>query len=69
MPTKKTSASTAKKKPAAKKGAARKPAAPATAPAATGNRLSEVARTIGSTVGDIVAKTKRALHREPGTET
>jgi hypothetical protein len=27
--------------------------------------LKEVARTIGSTVGDIVAKTKRALRREP----
>jgi hypothetical protein len=66
MPTKKTSGTTAKKRtrPAAKKGAARKPAAPATSPAATGDRLSEVARTIGSTVGELVVKTKRALHRD-----
>ncbi len=63
MPIKKSSASTAKKKPAAKKSATRKPKT-ATSRAATGDRLSEVARTIGSTVGDIVAKTKKALHRE-----
>jgi hypothetical protein len=65
------------KRPAAKRTSSRKravkvSAAPATAtgatPAAapvTGDRLTEVARTIGSTVGDIVAKTKRALQREP----
>jgi len=73
MPTKKTSGTTAKKKsgakrPAAKKSAARKPAAPATAPAAMGDRLTEVARTIGSTVGEMVAKTKRALQRDDETK-
>ena len=41
-------------------------ASPATAPQpASGDRLTEVARTIGSTVGDIVKKTKRVLRREP----
>lgn len=69
------------KRPAAKKSSSRKravktsaapakaPAAKSSAPPVTGDRLSEVARTIGSTVGGIVAKTKRALKREPGTET
>jgi hypothetical protein len=66
------------KRPAAKKRAVRKPAAeastaatPAAVPAATsasapvtGDRLAEVARTIGSTVGGIVAKTKKALRRD-----
>jgi hypothetical protein len=69
MPIKKSSASTAKKKPAAerpaaKKSAARKRATKPSAALATGDRLNEVARTIGSTVGDIVAKTKRVLLRE-----
>jgi hypothetical protein len=71
------------KRPAAKKAPSRKStvkvsaaaapaAAPPTTPAAvpvTGDRLTEVARTIGSTMGDIVAKTKKVLHRVPGTET
>ena len=69
------------KRPAAKKSSSRRPAAepsaapaPAAAPAASAtpaaeDRLKEVARTIGSTVGDIVAKTKRVLHRKPGTAT
>jgi hypothetical protein len=72
MPTKKTSASTAKKtsaakRPAAKKSASRKRAVKPSAALATGDRLNEVARSIGSTVGGIVAKTKRALSRAPET--
>lgn len=64
-----------KKTPAAKKRAPRKRAAtPKATPApplgaqaaeAAGDRLTEVAKTIGSTVGEIVAKTNRVLHREP----
>jgi hypothetical protein len=80
MPEANSSETTVKKKravkrPAAKKSSSRKRAAKASAAAApaaapvTGDRLTEVARTIGSTVGGIVAKTKRVLHREPGTET
>jgi len=74
MPAKKKSATGAKKKTAAKRSAARK-SAPKRAkktqpqtPAAqiveqAGDRLSEVARTIGSTVGDLVSKTKKVLKR------
>jgi len=80
MPEEKNSETTARKKravkrPAAKKSSSRKravkasaAAAPATAPAATGDRLTEVARTIGSTVGGIVAKTKKALRRDGKTK-
>jgi hypothetical protein len=67
MATKKSSGTIAKKKsatkrPGAKKSAPRKSAAPA---APQGDRLTEVAKTIGSTVGEMVAKAKHALHREP----
>jgi hypothetical protein len=80
MPEEKNSEPTAKKKravkrPAAKKSSPRKravkasaAAAPATPPAVAGDRLTEVARTIGSTVGDIVAKTKKVLHRDGQTK-
>ena len=79
MPEENNSGTTAKPKRAAKRPAAKKSrkravkasAAPATAhaatssaPPATGDRLTEVARTIGSTVGGIVATTKKALQRE-----
>ena len=68
------------KRPAAKKSSSRKRAikasaapAPGAAPAASGkpaaeDRLKEVARTIGSTVGGIVAKTKKALSRDGETK-
>ena len=82
MPTNKSSATTTKKKTAtkrtaAKKSTTRKPAVkPSASPIAAeapqaqnADRLSEVARTIGSTVGGIVAKTKKALKRDSGTET
>ena len=83
MPTKKTSGTTAKRKttrPTAKKSAPTKrkavasaepvvePAAAPTPNAQSGDRLHEVARTIGSTVGGIVKKTKRVLYREPYSE-
>jgi hypothetical protein len=42
--------------------AAPRPSAPA---APTCDRLIEAAKTIGSTMGEIVAKAKHALHREP----
>jgi hypothetical protein len=79
MPEEKNIETTAKKKragkrPAAKKSSSRKravkasaAAAPAAAPV-TGDRLSEVARTIGSTMGGIVAKTKKALRRDGKTK-
>ncbi|MGZ4812622.1 MAG: hypothetical protein ACXVZM_06895 [Terriglobales bacterium] len=72
MATKKSSATTAKKKsttkrPAAKKSRQRTTATSASTQAAgrpaNPDRLTEVAKTIGSTVGDIVAKTKKVLHR------
>ena len=80
MPEEKNSEPTARKKravkrPAAKKSSSRKRAAKASAAAApaaapvTVVRLTEVARTIGSTVGGIVAKTKKALKRDSGPET
>ncbi len=60
-----TSGSTAKKraprKPAAAPAAAA--AAASAAPASNADRLTEVAKSIGSTMGEIVAKTKKALHR------
>jgi hypothetical protein len=83
MPEEKNSEPTARKKRAVRRPAAKKSrkravkasAAPAEAPAAkssppsvTGDRLSEVARTIGSTVGGIVAKTKKALRRDGETK-
>ncbi len=70
MATKKTTKtkSVADKRPTARKRAPRKPAAAAAAaasvaPASNADRLTEVAKTIGSTMGEIVAKTKKALHR------
>ena len=66
------------KRPAAKKPSSRKRAVkpsaapePTAAPAASAtpaaeDRLKEVARTIGTTVGGIVAKTKKALKRDSG---
>ncbi len=70
MPAKKSSGGTTKKKAAVKSPRKRAPrkraAAPATAttaPAPAADRLSEVARTIGSKVGGIVAKTKKVLRR------
>jgi hypothetical protein len=70
MPSKKSSGSTAKKKSATRRPAAkrtRKPAAEraetAAPAAAVADRLTDVARTIGSKVGGIVAKTKKVLNR------
>ncbi len=70
MATKKTSTTTAKKKSTARRPAAKRaPRKFAATPAATAaravnaDRLTEVAKQIGSTVGEIVAKTKKALHR------
>ena len=75
MPTKKTSGTTAKRKSTRpvpkKKTMPRKSSAKAAPPepaAPAGDRLHEVARSIGSTVGDIVKKTKRVLYREPYSE-
>ncbi|HET7183353.1 MAG TPA: hypothetical protein VFI82_01630 [Terriglobales bacterium] len=72
MATKKSSATTAKEKSTRKRPAAKKSRQRATATSASTqaagqpanrDRLTEVAKTIGSTVGDIVAKTKKVLHR------
>ena len=83
MPEEKNSEPTARKKRAVRRPAAKKsrkravktsaapaeaPAAKSSAPPVTGDRLSEVARSIGSTVGGIVAKTKRALKRDGGNQ-
>jgi hypothetical protein len=79
MATKKSSATTANNEPASKRPAAKKSAprkrvakaaaaaavpAPAAPAASGGDRLTGVAKTIGSTVGEMVAKAKHALHRE-----
>lgn len=79
MPEENNSEPTARKKRAVKRPAAKKsrkrtvkasaapakaPAAKSSAPPVTGDRLTEVARTIGSTVGGIVVRTKRALKRD-----
>ena len=79
MPEENNSEPTARKKRAVKRPAAKKsrkrtakasaapakaPAAKSSAPPVTGDRLTEVARTIGSTVGELVVKTKRALKRD-----
>ncbi len=52
----------APRKRAAKKAATAPP--PASPEVAGGDRLTDVARTIGSTVGGIVKKTKKVLRRE-----
>ncbi|MGI9101239.1 MAG: hypothetical protein ACR2IF_02230 [Terriglobales bacterium] len=79
MPAKKRATSAKKKtsarRPAAKKTAARKSTtrkktarakSASVTPAAevAGDRLTDVARTIGSTMGEMVAKAKQVLHRE-----
>ncbi len=73
MPTKKTTRSSAgksttratTKKRAPRKRAAKAAPEPTQAAQAVDDRLTEVAKTIGSTVGEIVAKTKHALQRKP----
>ncbi len=76
MATQKGSGTT--KKPAAKRAAAKKCAtrkcapkvaaepAPTPAPAPAGDRLTEVARTIGSTMGALAVTAKRALGHSAG---
>ncbi len=73
--TKTSSATTGAKKRAPRKRVAQAAVSDEAAPAATqtpaadpatvhsGDRLTQVARTIGSTVGTLAAKTKKVLHR------
>ncbi len=60
-----TAKRTTARKSASRKRSTRAKAAPAPEIAAANDRLTEVARTIGSTMGGVVAKAKRVLGREP----